>query len=290
VSAGGNLIKIGRAWMALGDRERARGALRDGFDILTARVLEWQMIALMGLAGLEELSEDPESFRSFCRQETDRSRSSSRGSLQQWFREPARRAAVGQHAVRVDFEERLPDGWTWVDPFQDCSYAVDRGLELRAANGREMWFRNVSAPRVVRPLEGDFAAETICGPALSDRPCMGGLLIWQDAENFLHIERGRMGPFQLSFRGRVGGDNRIVGRGLLDSATVHLRLERRDDRVRALCSPDGIAWYTLGTTEAPLGRGVFVGPFAIGLIVRVFYHGAYPHGTAIRFASFDLRQ
>jgi hypothetical protein len=34
--------------------------------------------------------------------------------------------------------------------------------------------------------------------------------------------------------------------------------------------------------------GEQVGVHAIGMIDRTIYHGAYPDGTAIRFASFDV--
>ena len=66
--------------------------------------------------------------------------------------------------------------------------------------------------------------------------------------------------------------------------------ERRADRIRALCSPDGSSWFTLGTATAPFAAAVQVGPFAIGFIVRAYYHGAFREGTAIRFQSVSLWQ
>ena len=161
---------------------------------------------------------------------------------------------------------------------------------LRAANGREMWCRNTSAPRLLHPMTGDFAVQTVISPALDDRPWLGGLLVWRDEDNFLQLEGGRLGVHQYSFRGRVGGSERIVGRGMLERDRVFLRLERRNHRIRALCSPDGETWYTLGKTEVDLGAQVQVGLFAIGFIVRDFYLGAFPEGSAIRFEDTRLWQ
>lgn len=59
----------------------------------------------------------------------------------------------------------------------------------------------------------------------------------------------------------------------------------RAGQVRAVCSADGSRWYSLGTAEARFDRSVHIGPFAIGLIPRFLYHGAFPEGSAIRFES-----
>ena len=74
------------------------------------------------------------------------------------------------------------------------------------------------------------------------------------------------------------------------SARVFLRLERQAHEVRALCSPDGEQWFSLGQASFPASTPVEVGLHAIGWIDRIFYPGAYPEGTAIRFESFQLWQ
>ncbi|MBN1837924.1 MAG: AAA family ATPase [Spirochaetales bacterium] len=290
VIAGGNLIKVGRAYLALGDRDKARAAILEAQRISAATVTDWQLISTMGFAGLEEALNDPRAFRAYCRRYLRDHPLASGTTTQRLHLAPAKTASFNGPPLAVSLTKRLPEGWTWVDPCGDCSYALGGALELRAANGRELWYRNVSAPRVMLPLEGDFCAQALCCPAASDRPAMGGVVIWQDPENFLHVERGRLGAGQLTFRGRLGGENRIIGRGMLQGKEMHLRLERRGERIRALCSPDGSSWFTLGTVTAPFSAAVQVGLFAIGFIVRVYYHGAYREGTAIRFESFSLWQ
>jgi hypothetical protein len=284
-----NLTKVGRTYLALGRRERAAELISECLEYIRRPTVEWQMFFLMALAGLEEALGSP-GFSSYCRTYRDRYSEAANTPFQQWYLEAAEIDTHCNHCRRMDFGNTLPQGWTWHDPCGDGSYSLEGALVVRAANGRAMWCRNMSAPRITRRVDGDFALEGCCGPALADQPHMGGLLLWQDADNFLQVERGRMGVHQLTFRGRVEGMDIIVGRGMVERDRVHLRLERRIDRVRALCSPDGEAWYTLGTTEAGFGESVQVGLLATGFIVRDYYLGAFPDGTAIRFEDFRLWQ
>ena len=242
----------------------------------------------MAIGAMEQALRDCRVFRSWCRECRRRSRITSAVTMRQWYLEPARRASFGDHPVVVSFADELPAGWQWVDPCGDGSCRANGVLELRAPNGRDLWFRNLSAPRLLLPVEGDFAAEVACSPAVQDRPAMGGLLLWQDDGNFLQVERGSTGPAQLTFRGHLDGEFQFFGRGMLAGRILHLRLERRAAGIRALCSPGGGRWYTLGTVEAPFDRSVHLGLFAIGLIPRILYQGAFPEGTAIRFESLRL--
>ena len=187
------------------------------------------------------------------------------------------------------------EDWAWHDPFDDCSYATDHGLEVRAANGRDLWYINLGAPRLLRPTPtaSDFAVQTVCGPVSQERPAIGGLLLWQDKENYLRLDIGTRGANEISFQGCVANADMIIGRGRLTPLPkrgITLRLERVGDSVRALCSADGETWYTAGSItfhfagEPPLQ----VGLHAIGHIDRTIFHGAYPDGTAIRFESFEM--
>lgn len=69
---------------------------------------------------------------------------------------------------------------------------------------------------------------------------------------------------------------------------VTLRLEVAGNRVSAFCSLDGERWYTLGRTIFTLDETVRVGVHAVGAINRNIYHGAYPEGSAIRFADLKI--
>jgi hypothetical protein len=69
---------------------------------------------------------------------------------------------------------------------------------------------------------------------------------------------------------------------------VFLRLERIGERVTALCSADGVEWFTVGQVAFPAAGPLQIGLYASGVIDRTIYPGAHPDGTAIRFDSFQL--
>ena len=89
-------------------------------------------------------------------------------------------------------------------------------------------------------------------------------------------------------RGRLQVGKFVSGQVQEASDRVILRMERVGSRVRALCSADGAAWFSVGEVEFPVEGTLKVGLHAIGMIDRTIYHGVYPDGTAIRFESFTL--
>ena len=150
-----------------------------------------------------------------------------------------------------------------------------------------------------RSLCRDIVVQTACAPALDDRPAIGGLLLWQDRENYLRLDRGVFGKDQVTFMGAVANRDMVIGRGLLPAGAsdqLFLRLERHGEQVQAFCSVDGGAsdrtagaqWLTVGQVTFPMDEPIQVGLHGIGSIDRAIYHGAYPEGTAIRFPSFEL--
>jgi hypothetical protein len=191
--------------------------------------------------------------------------------------------------------------WVWTDPFGDCSYSRDDDvLTLNAANGRHLWYVNLSAPRLTRPLPADIThpvIQTTCEPALDDRPAIGGLLLWKDKENYLWLSIGRFGRRDVAFGGCLDNRDLVIGRGRLPEGSepgwamgepVTLRFEVTGDRVDALCTLDEETWFSVGHATFPFDETVQAGIHAIGMIDRAIYHGAYPDGTAIRFTSFKL--
>ena len=149
---------------------------------------------------------------------------------------------------------------------------------------------------------------------------IGGLVLWQDSENYLRLVRGIAGKNEITFMGCIGNRDIVLGRGRLSQAKsaevplgstqmstlarqerppapddslerqVYLRMERRGDAVRALCSADVREWFAAGQATFPVGRPIHIGVHATGSIDRTIYHGAYPGGSAIRFQSFRLWQ
>ncbi|MBI1925512.1 AAA family ATPase [Candidatus Poribacteria bacterium] len=283
------LLFHARALLAQGKRKEALERLQGVIDPATSG---GPFLIASVLSGMEEAYDDKEEFRAFCRPFRERDLESNHSPLIQWFLEPTEALNFSRHLVRDEFtHEPLSADWVWEDLFGDCSYKVQSGLEIHAANGRALWHINLSAPRILRPMSGDFAVQTVCGPVLEsaiDTPAIGGLLLWKDRKNFLRFERGTTGAHDILLAGRLDNHDITIGRGCVSSERVFLRFERVGGRVNALCRADGSEWLTVGHVEFPVGDTVEVGLHAIGTIDRSIYHGAFPEGTAIRFESFQL--
>jgi predicted ATPase/class 3 adenylate cyclase len=309
---------LGQAYRARGDRGEALEQFRAAVDLAGWETLAQDtfLFALV-LSVAQEAYEDAEPFEAWCchwREQQPQMRDS---KLVQWYLEPAGALDDKQGPVRNGlawrdaFAEGLDPAWSWHDPFGDCWCRVQDGLEIHAVNGRDLARINLSAPRVLQPASGDLVVQTLCSPT-AQGPAMGGLLIWQDNENYVCLDRGTGGEREIVFRACLANKDAVVGRGRLLSASdrgapgdtpadrgtgareqrpparTFLRLERRDGRVHAFCSADGAEWYTVGSTRFPAQGPVQVGLYAIGSVNRWIYPGAHIDGTAIRFGFFDL--
>ncbi|MAF10083.1 hypothetical protein CMK11_06485 [Candidatus Poribacteria bacterium] len=277
-------LALSRVSLARGDRAQARRHCE--------RSLVEGAITGEKLSALEEACiDDPDAygeFRDRLRQERP-----SAVSLAQWRLEPADTRGPDARAFADPFDGALAPDWRWVDPFGGCTHRVEDGLAIHAANGLDLQLPNVGAPRLVRPVCGDFAIQTTCRLARDDRPAMGGLLIWVDERNYLRLDRGTRGPHEVNFEGHVGGagaGQALVGRGLVRADRVTLRIETIGPRVRALVWADGDRWSTVGEAQFAVGESVEVGVHAIGSIARIVYPGAFAEGTAIHFDEFRIWQ
>jgi regulation of enolase protein 1 (concanavalin A-like superfamily) len=125
---------------------------------------------------------------------------------------------------------------------------------------------------------------------MGDRPTIGGVLLWVDEANYLRLDRGYTGKGEVTFLGRIGRQDLVIGRGQLRDTPdrVFLRLTRVGARVEALCSDDGAQWYTVGSVTFPADDPVEVGVHAIGTVGFWTLRAAHPEGTAIRFEGFEM--
>jgi tetratricopeptide (TPR) repeat protein len=285
---------LGRARLAQGRRLEA---VRHFQEAAACAALQNEFL-LVVLSGLEEACGQPEEFRAFCQRFREEHPQVTERPLVQWYLEPSHPhfgfSILDFGLPTSELQIQNPKSkiqnapWVWLDPFDDCGYRVGDGLEIHAANGRDLWRLNRSAPRLLRPITGDFAVQAVCVVPSKEKPAMGGLLLWKDKGNYLRLEHGTRGEHEISFQGRLGNKDGIIGRGRLSAEPIFLRLERRGSRVHALCSADGQSWFTVGQAEFPIEDPLEVGLHAIGNIDRTLYPGAYPEGTAIRFESFGL--
>jgi hypothetical protein len=247
------------------------------------------------LSGLEEAEPDDPAFEALCRRLRAKA---SDGPFVQWALEPVTPSPEPDALPAQELlGGELGAEWTWYDRFHDCAFSVGNEIEMRAANGRDLLSVNLSAPRLLRPVSGDWIVQTKCAPLSADRPAIGGLVLWKDKENYLRLDRGATGTRDLYFGGSIEDQDVLIGRGRLPGRnadtgldSVFLRLERVGDRVKALGSTDGERWFGVGAVPFAVEDPLQVGAHAIGKIDRAVYRGAYPEGTAIRFDSFSVWQ
>ena len=292
---------LGRAFLAAGDGGLARQCFEQGLLSLTDSESDydhtWLLVPL--LSGHEETFDDLDAYQAWAESFRERAKCIG-GCLQQWHLLPV---DPRQTRDRDQSDVGLPgsrSGWRWEDTFGDCGYDAGKALVIRATNGRHLGEMNLSAPRLLRDWPADIGAgavQTTCGPALADRPAIGGLLLWRTKEDYLWLEVGRFGKRDVDFGGCIGNKDLVIGRGRLPGAPgagwemgerVTLRLEIDGDHVKVLCTLDGEQWYSVGHTTFPMDDTVQVGVHAIGMIDRTIHHGAYPDGTAIRFTDFRM--
>jgi DNA-binding SARP family transcriptional activator len=275
---------LGRAYLMQGERQAAARQFQEA-----AALAAMNPVGLAAaLSGLEDAWEDPEEFRGFCRRFRAEHPEVAALPFQQWYLKPALPLRTLPVQVQEEFVRSLSADWTWHDPFRDGSFAVQHGLEIRAANGRDLWELNVSAPRMLRPMSSNVAVQTVCLPALGEKPAMGGLLLWKDRQIYLRLDRGARGKYEITFSGCLENQEILIGRGRLRSERVYLRLEWIDRFASALCSADGQEWFTVGRVALPVEDPVEVGLYAIGQIDRTVFPGAHPEGTTIRFETFEV--
>ncbi|MGC1272937.1 MAG: DUF1349 domain-containing protein [Planctomycetaceae bacterium] len=185
--------------------------------------------------------------------------------------------AVGQQEEQQDWGEV-------VDPDGDCTVRFgEAGVTIEVPgtpHDLSAELGVVNAPRILHDVEGDFIAEVkVTGivkpegdPTVPGRtPYNGaGLLLWLDEETYVRLERAGLtrpstgelqsyANFEVRKKGGPGGS---TGR-LVPSAPLHLRLERRGDRVLGSISPDGLSWKAFDALEVELPAKVRVGVAAI---------------------------
>jgi regulation of enolase protein 1 (concanavalin A-like superfamily) len=187
-----------------------------------------------------------------------------------------------------------------IDPDGDCEISFKESAILCEVPGTlhdlNIDIAATNAPRIVRPIDGDFTAKvhvtgsfkpggTRTGPK-SVPYNGGGLLAWLDRGNYVRLERGAMyrnGRVLglLIFESREHGARATVhNKGKLDPAQdLWLRLERRGRSFAAFYSSDGKAWDELEPIEVDWPTRVSVGVDAIN---------SCGDPMSVRFGSYSL--
>jgi regulation of enolase protein 1 (concanavalin A-like superfamily) len=192
-------------------------------------------------------------------------------------------------AAKADEPEARPNelpGWGRVqDPSGDCDVSLDRAqerLRIRVPGTPHVLSAEVSqlpmnAPRVVRPIRGDFTADVHVlgyfdpGPTRTTHydPYHGaGLIVWQDPSNYLRLEtavgfiNGRYRPY-INYELRENGQLAMTRGITIESGPLYLKLRRNGVAFSAWYSRDGRRWSALRGVHVTFAERVEVGVVAV---------------------------
>lgn len=179
----------------------------------------------------------------------------------------------------------LEPGWEWIDPGNDGAKrfgAREGWLEISAVSGNDLWPNaNLDAPRLLRPISGDFAIETKLAPPPDRMPQAGGILVWKDEGNFIRFERGTWGHDTVILQKREGDLFQHLGDWFFSGNPLYLRLERRGEKLKALYSANGEGWNECSQFTFRVNDPLRVGMHAVCL-------GSRTPSTATNFDYFKI--
>ncbi len=250
---------LGDAYLQKGDVEQAQLHFR--------RALEFGMPATPLSKLLHSLEQfyvqqgQHEAFFDFCQ----RTQQEITSSLRYWHLQPGAPSTDYSQLTWWDsFEETsLREAWGWINPQGESSYDfVQQGiLELQTPSGHDLSSANSNAPRLLRQISGDFAAETKLVDITEEESQIGGLLFWESERSYLIF--GKFSSInEVRLEACQQGNHEITGRGWLPGYELYLRLERRGKSVSALCSNDGENWQSCGETSFSVASPIWVGLYA----------------------------
>ena len=189
----------------------------------------------------------------------------------------------------------LPGWGDVIDPDGDCLVRAEKGKltitvpgTLHDLNPRN---NNINAPLVLQEIAGDFTLEVkIVGDfqpeakstATNSPPFNGaGLLLWQDEQNYLRLERnvwiGEDGKltchpplFEQCQNGQYTNHNPTTTTAPFYKKSLYLRFERRGEKIIAAFSHEGKTWTTVKEIVASYAAKVKVGVAAINTSEKPF--------------------
>ncbi len=164
---------------------------------------------------------------------------------------PYQRTACSSGKFNDEFDlASLQPKWLLVDPGQDARLSLgdQRGvLRLQAARGGNDLYpgSNLDAPRLLQNVQGDFDLKT----RLTVKPAYGyqgaGIVLWQDENNYLRLERALHDGQGVYLWYRLGGVYQGYEAAETSLDTLHLRLKRIGNNFRGYSSANGSSWTLL---------------------------------------------
>lgn len=199
-------------------------------------------------------------------------------------------ALVTTPGFSQDRSPRTLKGWGQiVDPEKDCQFRLDGGrltITIPATkHDLSVEAGDLSAPRVLRDIEGDFIAQVKAsgnvkhsgaGTSQVYLPYHGlGLLLWQDERNYVRLERAALGRggggvHYGTFQVRKDGRPTNPLEAELPDQDLYLRAERRGNRIQGAVSPDGVRWRYFAPVTVNFPQRIKVGVDAINTSTERF--------------------
>ncbi|MBI5030590.1 MAG: DUF1349 domain-containing protein [Chloroflexi bacterium] len=182
--------------------------------------------------------------------------------------------SAGTQLFADEFNSATLDAkWTWEDRWQDAKYDLKARpgfIRITAPSGNDLWTTsNFDAPYLVQPIDGNFMVETLVEFAPTEGFQGAGILVYQDDDNLVRLERafggtgGDEGGIHFSVI-RAGEAETVAGYG--DAPTTAKRIELRVQRVgnqfSAWWREPGKTWLSIGTTQVQMS-----GPVQVGIAV-----------------------
>ena len=188
----------------------------------------------------------------------------------------------------------LDKRWTFVDLLGDGSYALtgtgtdDAYLELSVPGGtsHDIWNGNQTVRMMQGTANEDFTAEVKFDSQPSQGYQMQGIIVEQDADNWLRFDTYHDGSTQYIFAATTTGgrSGRKIEIPVTSTDASYLRVNRQGNTWTLEYSGDGINWITAGSFEHTLNVsevGVFAGNAgrnspAYTAVVDYFFNTAAP--------------
>jgi regulation of enolase protein 1 (concanavalin A-like superfamily) len=154
----------------------------------------------------------------------------------------------------------LTSGWSWIDPKGDSNYSLTAlpGYMRISTSGRgHDLYLNFDAPRMVQSIDGDFVVSTrvLIDPRYNYQGA--GLLVWQDSNNYIRLERTLVSGIDLWYRiqGVYGG----VELPYSTYGDIYFRISRAGNSFTASYGLDNKTWNPVLTINFPANNTLQVG-------------------------------